>query len=563
MSRPRSLLVASLMSLGILAADPAMSFGAATITIVNLDGAGEGFNDPTPAAPVGGNPGNTIGQQRLNVFQAAASIWGSTLTSSVTIFVEGKFDTQTCTVNSAVLGSAGAKSVVRDFAGREVAATWYPVALGNKQAGVDLIPGTNDISATFNSKLGQPGCFTGGFFYYGLDHNEGNQIDLLAVVLHELGHGLGFQTFASTSTGALFNSFPDIYLRHLLDNSSGLHWDAMNDAQRQASAINWGNVVWDGTAVNVKSARTLGPRRRVRVTAPGGIAGDYVSGASSFGTPLHVNGTTAPVVLAVDGSAPTSDACSPLTNGAAVAGKICMIDRGTCTLTSKALAAQNAGAVGVIIVNNTGGPAPDLGGVDPSVTIPVASVSQTDGTTIRNQLGVGVVAALELDETHLQGADNSNHVLIYTPNPLQPGSSVSHWDVTATPNLLMEPIINPDLTNVDLTRDAFEDIGWFPHTTAVTPAPLSIRLGLSVPNPFTRSTTFSFTMSRPQSLSVDVLDTGGRLVRRLVSEPVASGDQQVTWDGADGSGRAMPPGVYVYRVRSGVETYERRVALVR
>src|SRR5262249_60190992 len=30
---------------------------AATITIINNDGAGEGFNDPTPAAPVGGNPG--------------------------------------------------------------------------------------------------------------------------------------------------------------------------------------------------------------------------------------------------------------------------------------------------------------------------------------------------------------------------------------------------------------------------------------------------------------------------------------------------------------------------
>jgi hypothetical protein len=34
---------------------------AATIVIVNNDGAGEGFNDPTPVAPVGGNPGVTLG----------------------------------------------------------------------------------------------------------------------------------------------------------------------------------------------------------------------------------------------------------------------------------------------------------------------------------------------------------------------------------------------------------------------------------------------------------------------------------------------------------------------
>jgi hypothetical protein len=58
--------------------------------------------------------------------------------------------------------------------------------------------------------------------------------------------------------------------------------------------------------------------------------------------------------------------------------------------------------------------------------------------------------------------------LLYTPNPFQSGSSVSHFDVTCTPNLLMEPAVNSDLTSsVDLTRYAFEDIGWLPRTTPV------------------------------------------------------------------------------------------------
>src|SRR5258705_227581 len=71
--------------------------GAATITIVNLDGAGEGFNDPTVVAPVGGNPGTTVGQQRLNVFTQAASIWGAILPSAVVITVDARFDPLTCT----------------------------------------------------------------------------------------------------------------------------------------------------------------------------------------------------------------------------------------------------------------------------------------------------------------------------------------------------------------------------------------------------------------------------------------------------------------------------------
>ena len=47
---------------------------AAIVTIVNMDGAGEGFNDPTPLAPVGGNTGTTRGAQRLIAFQYAADL---------------------------------------------------------------------------------------------------------------------------------------------------------------------------------------------------------------------------------------------------------------------------------------------------------------------------------------------------------------------------------------------------------------------------------------------------------------------------------------------------------
>src|SRR5262249_38679140 len=55
------------------------------------------------------------------------------------------------------------------------------------------------------------------------------------------------------------------------------------------------------------------------------------------------------------------------------------------------------------------------------------------------------------------------------------GSSVSHWDVSLTPNALMEPAINNDLhDNPDLTPFHFRDIGWFPPATlslAASPSP--------------------------------------------------------------------------------------------
>jgi hypothetical protein len=52
-------------------------------------------------------------------------------------------------------------------------------------------------------------------------------------------------------------------------------------------------------------------------------------------------------------------------------------------------------------------------------------------------------------------------VLLYAPNPVDTGSSISHWDTSAFPHLLMEPSLASDLPHaVDLTLPLLQDIGW-------------------------------------------------------------------------------------------------------
>src|SRR5262245_66251670 len=94
---------------------PSTSHSNAQVLIVNGNAPGVGFNDPTPPAPVGGNPGTTKGQQALNVFQAAADIWGATLDSNVPIYVYATFEPLSCTATSAVLGSAGTLFIFANF----------------------------------------------------------------------------------------------------------------------------------------------------------------------------------------------------------------------------------------------------------------------------------------------------------------------------------------------------------------------------------------------------------------------------------------------------------------
>src|SRR6185436_17836019 len=93
------------------------------------------------------------------------------------------------------------------------------------------------------------------------------------------------------------------------------------------------------------------------VNSPSGITGNYSVGLAQFGPALAFPGITANVVQALDpadAAGPlTTDACSPLTNAAAVAGRIALVDRGTCGFLQKAQNAQAAGAIGIVIASNS------------------------------------------------------------------------------------------------------------------------------------------------------------------------------------------------------------------
>ena len=463
--------------------------GGAVITVVNFDGPNEGFNDPTVVTPVGGNPGTTLGAQRLNAFQRAADIWGATLDDTVQIQIAALFDPLNCNATAATLGSAGAWNYWYTT-GNEFgfANTWHHVALANKQYGQDLSPTTPDIVAQFNSSLGGTNpngtpCFTGGGWYLGLDGNKpAGKTDLITVLLHEFAHGLGFASPVNKTTGAFFGAaqglgMTDVYLRYLLDNTTNTPLDLMSTTQRAAAIGNGasGNnlrVAWTGSTVNDSSNSLLADAPTLTVNSPASIAGKRPAMPASFGPALTVSGVTGTLVLATDAvevGGTSTDGCSAFTTD--LNGKIAFIDRGFCSFAFKVKNAQNAGAIGVIIVNNTAtttsatsgfpGMGPDA--TVTGITIPSLGLTLIDGNLVRAQLASGVNVTLQLDPTRGQGTDGQGRLLTYTSVPMAPGSSISHWDVTASPNLLMEPFINNDLSHgVDLTLPLLRDIGWFP-----------------------------------------------------------------------------------------------------
>ncbi|MDE1892712.1 MAG: serine protease [Xanthomonadaceae bacterium] len=440
------------------------SAAASQILIDNRDaGTAQGLDDPTPANPVGGNPGVTRGEQARIVFQFAADLWGAVLQSDVPITVSASFARLSCTATSGVLGSAGTNYVFGFDAPAPAGAlanTWYHSALFDALAGEDAAPGQADITARFNGALGSTDCLEGASWYFGLDGKQpAGSIDFLNVVLHEMAHGLGFSGFGNLRTGLPFAGYPDVYSTFVFDNAQQKSWYAMTPTERVASALNDGKLVFTGANVKAQAPFALAPLLQLRISAPAAAAGDYGFNQAAFGpvaTPANFSGG---IVAAVTGA--NREGCTPFDNAAEVTGHLALVDRGSCAFTVKVDNAQLAGATGVIIANNQPGNVVAGGTPVNPVTIPVISVNQADGNTMKANLA-GLSGGVVVGNT-LAGADAAGHVQLYAPTVLAQGSSFSHYDTRLTPNALMEYAISADLAgqiDVDLTPALFKDEGW-------------------------------------------------------------------------------------------------------
>jgi subtilisin family serine protease len=174
---------------------------------------------------------------------------------------------------------------------------------------------------------------------------------------------------------------------------------------------------WDGgeTAANVN------------ITAPASIVGTYFGVPASFGPPLPGSALTGNLVYALP-----HDACNPLTNAAAIAGNIAVIDRGTCSFEPKVAAAQAAGAAAVIMVDNRPEVPITMGpdGVTPNPTIPSVMISQADGALIEAKLGSTVTGSITgvpggdlMASFSSRGPDNGTPISL-KPNITAPGVNI-------------------------------------------------------------------------------------------------------------------------------------------
>ena len=201
-------------------------------------------------------------------FSYAASIWAAILNADRTIEVDACWRND---LPANTLGRAGPARLYRDFTDAPRSGTFYPVALANEYDGSDLNGSEAEINANFNSSFD---------WYFGTDGaTPDTQSDFVTVVLHELGHGLGFTGSVSFDDGVApaecggtagtacygldANNRPVIYDRFTEDLGGNGILSYTSGTTALGNVVTSDDVFFDGTSANI-----LNGGNRVELFAP-------------------------------------------------------------------------------------------------------------------------------------------------------------------------------------------------------------------------------------------------------------------------------------------------------
>ncbi len=238
----------------------------------------------------------------------------------------------------------------------------------------------------------------------------------------------------------------------------------------------------------------------------------YATGSGSTADVVRDDDASFPLVAAGDPAADLAAAelCDPVADGA-FEGKTVIIRRGGCTFRQKVLGAQAAGAVGVILDNNTDGViSADLSGTDgQTIDIPVASVSQADGDAIR--------AALTDDSTLTFTTQHAEF-------PVATGGQVSDYSSWG---------LNSDLS---LKPDVSAPGGLIWSTWPIDQGgPYKTISGTSMATPYTAGSIALILQAHPE-----IKDLNGTAAKDAVAWRLRSTATPLTWAGGDDASKLEP-----------------------
>ena len=274
-----------------------------------------------------------------------------------------------------------------------VAGAEFTTTRGNNVLAWDDILGDNEDTGGTSPDGGDALSFD---FPYAFDSNPVNMLEASTTNLfywNNIMHDVLFLYGFDEESG----NFQQTNYTNLGDSNDFVIADAQD-----GSGINNANFATPPDGFNPRMQMFLwtanGPPGEALTIIDGSLAGSYIGVPAAFGAPLPEDTPLqGELVILLDDNAgestDESDACDTVTNAADIAGKIALLRRGTCEFGVKVLAAEQAGAIAVIVINNNPD-APSVmgpGAVGDQVTIASIMVSQENGEALIAALQNGEV----------------------------------------------------------------------------------------------------------------------------------------------------------------------------
>lgn len=79
------------------------------------------------------------------------------------------------------------------------------------------------------------------------------------------------------------------------------------------------------------------------------------------------------------------------------------------------------------------------------------------------------------------------------------------------------------------------------------------------PNPFSNTTTISFSLPKSQKVSLKLFDMTGRLIKTFSDKEMSQGNQQIDWNATNDKGQTVGAGVYFLNLYDGEKSYCRKL----
>ncbi|CAN5376593.1 hypothetical protein BH23BAC3_BH23BAC3_07440 [soil metagenome] len=475
--------------------------------------------------------GDTWPQDALEAFDYAMNIWETHLQSSVPVRIEATWRE----LDENILGSAGPTLIAQVPAPIGQNNTWYAVAQASAMTGIDII-GTNatqeyDIRISIN-------CDDNINWYFGTDTNTpSSRIDFVTVVLHEIGHGIGF-------IGSM-RADPEVEIAE---------WGFESNTGNNNPII-YDRFVEDGEMVSVLNESVYPNQSRTLYDA---VTGQN-NGIVFTGMDASMINASLPVPLY---------APFPWRSGSSYSH----LDQVTFNNTENALMrpridAQSAihtpGPVFCGMLSDMGWPLGpnciDLVGIESAIAVEQSELNF--GVT-----NVGTRETITLTIENLPSAEDplSGRLVIDDPHYFIPATQRTF--TIAPGNSIDIPIrYNPTNTNIHNT-----ELLLF-HNSADQPNPLRIQLlgealeenrifvlDQNFPNPFSNLTQIEYALTGTSMVRLDVYNSSGQLISTLVNE--GQGEGRHTFGLNAGS---LASGMYLYRLRVDGRTETRKFMLVK